>query len=174
MATRLRVKRRLGSHSDAQPSSVSSVPYSAGFSPDINPAPLDCPRLKPGRKALAERLMLADEGTYYLRDVVLFRIRDNRVWQCRYRLVAGGWRRKTTGKRNQIDAARAACQWFDGACYRERLGITAERHFFKTAAVETIPELPAWPLTDWPAECWDGLVGVWGKAESGGSCELSV
>jgi hypothetical protein len=50
---------------------------------------------------------LADEGTDYLRDgdVVLLQIPDNRVWQCRYRLLAGGWRRKTTAQRNRIDAA---------------------------------------------------------------------
>ena len=113
MATRLRVKRRLGSHSNTSPLLPPSAPPAfplAPFPPDIDPPVPDRPRLKPGRKTLAERLVLADEGTYYLRDedVVLFRIRNNRVWQCRYRLLAGGWRRKTTGQRNRIDAARAA------------------------------------------------------------------
>ena len=148
MATRLRVKRRLGRHSDTSPPRPPSPPpafHPASFPPDIDPPVPDRPRLKPGRKTLAERLVLADEGTYYLRDgdVVLFRIPNNRVWQCRYRLLAGGWRRKTTGQRNRIDAARAACQWFDEARYRERLGLTAERHLFKTAALETITELRA-------------------------------
>ena len=145
MATRLRVKRRLGSHSNASPPRTPSVPHSAPFPPDIDPPVPDRPRLKPSRKTLAERLQLADEGTYYRRDgdVVLFRIPNNRVWQCRYRLLAGGWRRKTTGQRNRIDAARAACQCFDGARYRERLGLTSERHLFKTAAIETITELRA-------------------------------
>ena len=126
MATRLRVKRRLGSHSNTSPPRTPStppVPHPAPFPPDIDPPVPERPRLKPGRKTLAERLVLADKGTYYLRDgdVVLFRIPNNRVWQCRYRLLTGGWRRKTTGQRNRIDAARAACQWFDEARYRERL-----------------------------------------------------
>ena len=101
--------------------------------------------LNPAVKLWPIRLQLADEGTYYRRDgdVVLFRIPNNRVWQCRDRLLAGGWRRKTTGQRNRIDAARAACQCFDGARYRERLGLTSERHLFKTAAIETITELRA-------------------------------
>jgi len=148
MATTLRVKRRLSTNRDTsppRPTTPPPAPHSAPFPPDIDPPVPDRPRLKPGRKTLAERLQLADEGTYYLRDgdVVLFRIPNNRVWQCRYRLLGGGWRRKTTGQRNRIDAARDSCQWFDQARYRQRLGLTAERHLVKTAALETVTELRA-------------------------------
>jgi hypothetical protein len=67
-------------------------------------------------------------------DLVLFdRTRNQRPYK-RYRgpqksldsvltLMA---RRKITGQRNRIDAARTACHWFDEARYRERHGLTAE------------------------------------------------
>ena len=55
-------------------------------------------------------------------DVVLYRVSRSRSWQARFRTYANKWMRFSTGKRDVEDAKRYACEAFDEAKYRERLG----------------------------------------------------
>ena len=55
-------------------------------------------------------------------DVVLYRVPSSKAWQARFRANTGKWIRFSTGKRNVEDAQRYACDAYDEARYRERLG----------------------------------------------------
>ena len=60
----------------------------------------------------------------HLRDgeVVLYRVPRSRAWQARFRVDGGKWIRFSTGRRNADDAQRYACDAYDEARYRQRLG----------------------------------------------------
>jgi len=60
----------------------------------------------------------------HLRDgeVVLYRVPRSRAWQARFRVDGGKWIRFSTGRRNTEDAQRYACDAYDEARYRQRLG----------------------------------------------------
>ncbi len=73
--------------------------------------------------------------------MVLYRRPRSRVWQCRYRLLAGQWVRLSTRQRNLQDAARKACDLYDEARFRERLGLAPVSCLFRTVAEETINQL---------------------------------
>ena len=66
----------------------------------------------------------APERLVHLRDgeVVLYRVPRSRAWQARFRVDGGKWIRFSTGKRNADDAQRYACDAYDEARYRQRLG----------------------------------------------------
>lgn len=61
----------------------------------------------------------------YLRDgaVVLYRIRHSLQYQCRYKLADGKWCRRSTAKASLELAAHAACELYDEARFRQRLGL---------------------------------------------------
>ena len=64
---------------------------------------------------------------HLLRDgeVVLYRRQRSRVWQCRYKLSTGAWQRQSTRKTALEQAVRVACDLYDEARFRQRLGLAA-------------------------------------------------
>ena len=68
----------------------------------------------------------AEERLIHLRDseVVMFRVKHSNYWQARFRLYTGKWIRFSTRRRNFDDAKQIACEKYDEARYRERLGFT--------------------------------------------------
>jgi len=61
----------------------------------------------------------------YLRngEVVLYRRRHSLQYQCRYKLADGTWCRRSTAKASLELAAHAACELYDEARFRQRLGL---------------------------------------------------
>ncbi|MFY9437661.1 MAG: integrase, partial [Burkholderiaceae bacterium] len=68
---------------------------------------------------------LVNPPQLYLRDgeVVLYRRRHSLQYQCRYKLADGTWRRRSTAKASLELAAHAACELYDEARFRQRLGL---------------------------------------------------
>ena len=68
----------------------------------------------------------AEERLIHLRDseVVMFKVKHSNYWQARFRLYTGKWIRFSTRRRNIDDAKQIACEKYDEARYRERLGFT--------------------------------------------------
>ena len=81
---------------------------------------------------------------HLLRDgeVVLYRRKRSRVWQCRYKLSTGEWQRQSTHKTALEHAVRVACDMYDEARFRQRLGLAAvaAKTFADIAAI-TVAEL---------------------------------
>jgi integrase len=57
-------------------------------------------------------------------EVVLFKVPRSNYWQARFRIYTGKWIRFSTRRRNIDDAKQIACDRYDEARYRERLGFT--------------------------------------------------
>jgi integrase len=68
---------------------------------------------------------LVNSQQLYLRDgeVVLYRRRHSLQYQCRYKLADGTWCRRSTAKASLELAAHAACELYDEARFRQRLGL---------------------------------------------------
>ena len=81
---------------------------------------------KPSKRAptTINELESAPARLVHLRDgeVVLYRVPRSRAWQARFRVEGGKWIRFSTGRRNAEDAKRYACDAYDEARYRQRLG----------------------------------------------------
>lgn len=73
----------------------------------------------------ASELSLTTGKLVHLRDgeVVLYLIERSRNWQARYKLFSGQWLRFSTRKRRLEDAAQIACERYDEARFRERMGL---------------------------------------------------
>ena len=67
--------------------------------------------------AAAARLIHLRDG-----DVVLYRVERSRSWQARFKTYEGKWVRFSTRQRNVELAQRYACEAYDEARYRQRLG----------------------------------------------------
>ncbi|WP_353485229.1 integrase [Haliscomenobacter sp.] len=79
----------------------------------------------------------------YLRDgdVVLYRRSRSLLYQCRYRLADGTWHRVSTRKASVEHAVAVACDLYDEARYRQRLGLAHRAHTFAQIAAITVAEL---------------------------------
>ena len=79
----------------------------------------------------------------YLRDgeVVVYRRSRSLLYQCRYKLADGTWHRQTTGKASVEHAIAAACDIYDEARYRQRLGLAHQAHSFAHVASIVLAEL---------------------------------
>jgi integrase len=79
----------------------------------------------------------------YLREgeVVLYRRSRSMLYQCRYKLADGTWFRQTTGKASIEHAVAVACNLYDEARYRQRLGLAHQTHTFAQIAAVTLAEL---------------------------------
>jgi hypothetical protein len=77
------------------------------------------------RESIAD-LASAEGRLIHLRDseVVLFKVANSNYWQARFRIYTGKWIRFSTRRRNIDDARQIACDRYDEARYRERLGFT--------------------------------------------------
>ncbi len=87
--------------------------------------------------ALTDVLQLAAPAlVHYLRDgeVILFKRSRSRVWKCKYKLFTGAWVRVSTRKTNKDYAAQVACDLYDEARYRERMGLAPIQKTFAEIA----------------------------------------
>jgi integrase len=88
-------------------------------------------------------LTAAPPTLIYLRDseVVIYRRTRSLLYQCRYKLSDGTWYRQTTGKASIEHAVTAACNLYDEARYRQRLGLAHQAHTFAQLAQLVLAEL---------------------------------
>ena len=85
---------------------------------------------KPPFRSLVTALHAAQPKSILLRDgeVVVYRRSRSLLYQCRYRLADGTWVRQTTGKAALEHAVARACDMYDEARYRQRLGLAHRTH----------------------------------------------
>ncbi|MGV0986808.1 MAG: hypothetical protein ACOYB2_19855 [Limnohabitans sp.] len=88
-------------------------------------------------------LAAAKPQTVHLRDgeVVVYRRSRSLLYQCRFKLADGTWHRQTTGKASVEHAIARACDLYDEARYRQRLGLAHQTHSFAQIAAMTLAEL---------------------------------
>ena len=79
----------------------------------------------------------------YLRDgeVILYKRKRSKVWQCKYKLFTGTWVRVSTRKTNKGYAEQVACNLYDEARYRERMGLAPVQKTFAEIARITVDDL---------------------------------
>jgi integrase len=97
---------------------------------------------KPSPHALA-LLPIANPQHIHLRDgeVVLYRRSRSLLYQCRYKLADGTWYRQSTRKASIEHAIAVACDLYDEARYRQRLGLAHQTHTFAQIAAVALVEL---------------------------------
>ncbi len=85
---------------------------------------------KTTRRSTLTALHAAQPKSILLRDgeLVLYRRSRSFLYQCRYRLADGSWVRQTTGKAALEHAIVRACDIYDEARYRQRLGLAHRTH----------------------------------------------
>lgn len=88
-------------------------------------------------------LAAAQPSILYLRDgdVVLYRRSRSLLYQCRYRLADGTWHRVSTRKASVEHAVAVACDLYDEARYRQRLGLAHRTHSVAQIAAVCCAEL---------------------------------
>ncbi len=88
-------------------------------------------------------LPTAQPQNIYLRDgeVVLYRRSRSLLYQCRYKLADGSWYRQSTRKASIEHAVAVACDLYDEARYRQRLGLAHQTHTFAQIAAVALAEL---------------------------------
>ncbi len=90
-----------------------------------------------------DRLQYTQPTSVQLRDgdVVVFRRVDSPLWQFRYRIKNGAWHRQST-KRAALELAVAvACEAYDLARFRQRLGLAHNTRSFAQIAAVALKEL---------------------------------
>jgi integrase len=89
------------------------------------------------------RLQYAQPTSVQLRDgdVVVFRRADSPLWQFRYRIKNGAWHRQSTKKASLELAVEVACEAYDLARFRQRLGLAHTAHSFAQIAAVALEEL---------------------------------
>jgi integrase len=98
---------------------------------------------QPAAQHWLNELAVAKPQTLHLRDgeVVVYRRSRSLLYQCRYKLADGTWHRQTTGKASVEHAIARACDLYDEARYRQRLGLAHQTHSFAQIAAVTLAEL---------------------------------
>ncbi len=88
-------------------------------------------------------LPTAQPQNIHLRDgeVVLYRRSRSLLYQCRYKLADGTWYRQSTRKASIEHAVAVACDLYDEARYRQRLGLAHQTHTFAQIAAVALAEL---------------------------------
>ena len=88
-------------------------------------------------------LATANAQAIYLRDgeVVLYRRSRSLLYQCRYKLADGTWYRQSTRKASIEHAVAVACDLYDEARYRERMGLAPVQKTFAEIARITVDDL---------------------------------
>jgi integrase len=100
--------------------------------------------LTPKSSPLALALLpTANAQVIHLRDgeVVLYRRSRSLLYQCRYKLADGTWYRQSTRKASIEHAIAVACDLYDEARYRQRLGLAHQTHTFAQIAAVALVEL---------------------------------
>lgn len=93
--------------------------------------------------ALLNSVNAVQPTTISLRDgeLVVYRRSRSHRYQCRYRLPDGTWHRTSTHKASLEQAIAAACDIYDEARYRQRLGLAHRAHCFAHTAHLVLAEL---------------------------------
>jgi integrase len=81
-------------------------------------------------RSFVTALPSAPPNSIALRDgeLVIYRRSRSLLYQCRYKLADGSWVRQTTGKAALEHAIARACDIYDEARYRQRLGLAHRTH----------------------------------------------
>jgi integrase len=97
---------------------------------------------QPHEKKL-QQLITATPNLIYLRDgeVVLYKRSSTPIYQCRYKLEGKGWIRVITHKASLENAVAVACDLYDEARYRHKLGLAHTTQNFTHIAQATLKEL---------------------------------
>jgi integrase len=74
-------------------------------------------------------------------ELVVYRRSRSLLYQCRFKLADGTWQRQTTGKAALEHAIARACDLYDEARYRQRLGLAHRTHLFAHIASQCVEEL---------------------------------
>jgi integrase len=92
---------------------------------------------------LLRQLATVQAQSIYLRDgeVVLYRRSRSLLYQCRYKLADGTWYRQSTRKASIEHAVAVACDLYDQARYRQRLGLAHQTHTFAQIAQVAVAEM---------------------------------
>ena len=90
-----------------------------------------------------DRLQYAQPSSVQLRDgdVFVFRRVDSPLWQFRYRIRNGAWHRQSTKKASLELAVEVACEAYDLARFRQKLGLAHTARSFAQIAAATLEEL---------------------------------
>jgi hypothetical protein len=90
-----------------------------------------------------DRIQYAQPTIVQLRDgdVVVFRRADSPLWQFRYRIKNGDWHRQSTKKASLELAVEVACEAYDLARFRLRLGLAHNARSFAQIAAVALEEL---------------------------------
>jgi len=90
-----------------------------------------------------DKLQYSQPTSVQLRDgdVVVFRRADSPLWQFRYRIKNGLWHRQSTKKASLELAVEVACEAYDLARFRQRLGLAHNARSFAQIAAITLEEL---------------------------------
>lgn len=89
------------------------------------------------------QLRYAEPKELYLRDgeVVIFRRPNSPLWQCRFKRQNGTWERVSTKQASIEHAVRVACDIYDEARFRQRLGLAQKAPTFTEIAHTTLYEM---------------------------------
>ena len=74
-------------------------------------------------------------------ELVVYRRTRSLIYQCRYKLADGTWRRRSTGKASLEHAIASACDIYDESRYRQKLGLAHRAHSFAHIAGICLGEL---------------------------------
>ncbi|MEY3510546.1 MAG: hypothetical protein RI914_1145 [Pseudomonadota bacterium] len=99
--------------------------------------------LSTSRQRKIDALIQASPSVLLLRDgeLVLYRRTRSLLYQCRFKLADGKWHRFSTRKASIENAIAAACDMYDQARYRQRLGLAHRTHTFAQIAAITLAEM---------------------------------
>jgi hypothetical protein len=89
------------------------------------------------------QLRYAEPTELYLRDgeVVIFHRPNSPLWQCRFKRQNGTWERVSTKQASIEHAVRVACDLYDEARFRQRLGLAQKAPTFAEIAHTTLYEM---------------------------------
>jgi integrase len=110
----------------------------------VTPAVSTDPSPPPSKqKRILVSLVSVQPTSVNLRDgeVVVYRRSRSLLYQCRYKLSDGTWHRQTTGKASLEHAIARACDIYDEARYRQRLGLAHQAHSFAHIAQIVLADL---------------------------------
>ena len=96
------------------------------------------------RQRTTASLIHTQPSVLLLRDgeLVLYRRSRSLLYQCRFKLADGKWHRFSTRKASLENAIAAACDMYDEARYREKLGLAHRTHSFAQIAALTLWHSP--------------------------------
>lgn len=107
------------------------------------PHATDAATAKTSKQRTIDALMAASPSVLLLRngELVLYRRTRSLLYQCRFKLADGKWHRFSTRRASLENAMAAACDMYDEARYRQRLGLAHRTHTFAQIASITLAEM---------------------------------